>query len=461
MNYLFEKTIARIWNRITSRRRPKRVIANLILGLKLLNEEVTSYRVGIDHAKRAEHIAILGKTGTGKSSLLRYLCKQDVEQRRGFVYFDLHGDATQFIIRTIAGEEERTREDLSENLIVIDPTDTDHSVGLNPLEGNAGTNSFVQIAEFAEVLKQRWHLESCGARTDELLRNALSVLAANGLTILELSPLLSNGAFRSSCLKKVGNAEVRQYFESRFDQVSEPMRAVMREPILNKVSAFTADPHFRHIVGQDHSTFSLLDALDHGRWVVLNLHKGRLGEQASTLGSLFLASIKNALFSRVKRDLVTLYCDEIQNLVAYDSGLETILSEARKFGVSVSSANQFLDQYSAEMRAAILAVGTHIFFQLSSSDAQQVAQALDGGKPLAELLKNLPRRHLVVKSGHERWQEVLVPHVGEPKASAAAHDLYERSRARWARRRAEIEQAIAKRQGEANQGTREALDDWE
>ena len=123
------------------------------------------------------------------------------------------------------------------------------------------------------------------------------------------------------------------------------MRGVMREPILNKISAFTADPHFRHIVGQRHSTFSLVDAIDRGYWIIFELHKGKLGEQSATLGSLFLTMIKNALFSRKSRDLFTLYCDEIQNLVAYGSGLETMLSEARKFAISIVSANQFLDQY--------------------------------------------------------------------------------------------------------------------
>ena len=204
------------------------------------------------------------------------------------------------------------------------------------------------------------------------------------------------------------------------------MRAMMREPILNKTSAFTADPHFRHIVGQTQSTFSLREAMDDGHWIIVNLEKGKLGEQALTLGSLIFTMIKNALFSRTKRSLFTVYCDEIQNFVAYGSGIETMLSEARKFGVAVVSANQFLDQYPAEMRAAILSVGTHVFFQLSSADATQVAQALDGGKPLAERLKNLPQRHAIVKSGADRWTEVVVPTVREPKVDYT--DLVNRSR---------------------------------
>ena len=292
-----------------------------------------------------------------------------------------------------------------------------------------------------------------------MLRNALYVVAENGLTLLELAPLLSHSGFRAQCLGRVHNADVKQYFELRYDQASEPMRAVMREPILNKVTAFTADPHFRNIVGQEHSTFSVLDAMDRGYWVVLNLHKGRLGEQAPTLGSLFLTTIKNALFSRERRDLFTLFCDEVQNLVAFASGFETVLSEARKFGVSVVSANQFLDQYPAEMRAAILAVGTHVFFQLSSVDAQQIATALDGGKSLVERLKNLPRRHRIVKSGYERWREALVPQVDEPKVDFT--DLYERCRMRWARKRTDIEEEIRRRQAVVSQTGKDALNDWD
>src|SRR5258708_3558493 len=403
------------------------------------------------------HMAVLGKTGSGKSSFLRYLAEQDIEAGRGFVYFDLHGDATPPLMGTIRAKERRWGKNLSARLFLIEPADPIVSVGLNPLE--AESPDFVRIAEFAQVLKQRWHLDHFGARTDELLRNALYVLAANGLTLVEVGPFLTHAGFRAACLKRVENAEIRQYFELRYDQTSEAMRATMREPILNKTSAFTADPHFRHIVGQQHSTFSIREAMDEGYWVIVNLEKGRLGEQALTLGSLLLTALKNALFTRTKRSLFTLYCDEIQNLVAYDSGIETILSEARKFGVAVVSANQFLDQYPAEMRAAILAVGTHVFFQLSSTDATQVAQALDGGKALAERLKNLPQRRCIVKSASDRWTEVEVPTVREAKVDYT--DLLNRSRLTRGRVRAHIERDIAERQAGISRSADEVLHEWE
>jgi hypothetical protein len=457
---LFKRLLTGIWRYCSSPQSYPSRYRDLDIGLQVRDEQATRTYLTIPNNRRAEHVGILGKTGMGKSSLLRFLLKQDIAAGRGFVCFDLHGDLTPFLLATVAAQEKAVKRDLSDRLIVVEPADQECSVGLNPLEREkTGSERFVQIAEFAHVLRQRWHLESFGARTDELLRNSLHVLAENGLTLLELVPLLSHGAFRAKCLESVVNPEIKQYFALRYDQASEPMRAIMREPILNKTSAFTADPHFRHIVGQERSTFSVPDAIDRGQWLVLNLHKGRLGEQAATLGSLFLTTIKNALFSRTKRELFTLYCDEIQNLVTYGSGLDTILSEARKFGVSIVSANQFLDQYPVDMRSAILAMGTHIFFQLSSLDAQQIAMALNGGRPLAELLKNLRRRHMVLKSGHERWHEGVVPTVRGPKVDFS--DLYNRSRARWARKRSEIEQEIARRQSVVNRSRNDALHDWE
>jgi hypothetical protein len=458
MTRFIEKLIAATWNGL---RTPagRSSGAGLDLGFTVRDEQTTKVRALLPHSKRAEHLAILGKTGQGKSFFLRYLATQDVRRNQGFIFFDLHGDTMPFLLRLIAEEERRRNADLSERLIVIEPGDPEFSIGLNVLEEREGQQSYVQLAEFAQILKARWHLDSFGARTEELLRNTLHVLADNGLTLLEISPLLTHNEFRSACLERVQNPEVVSYFRSRFDTRSEAMQGVYRDAILNKVTGFTTDPRFRHILGQQRSTFSLLDAMDRGRWVILNLDKGRLGEQASTLGSLLLTKVKNALFSRQRRQLFTLYCDEIQNLVAYDAGLDTLLSEARKFGISVVSANQFLEQYPPQMRAAIMAVGTHIFFQLSSVDADRMATALDGGKRLAELLKNLPKRHLVIKSGSYRPQEVLVPTVAEPAADYT--DLYNRCRARWARRRTEVEVEIRQRHQQAKRGAEEVLDDWE
>lgn len=446
------------WDRFRGRRQDARDTV-LDLGALIADGQVTRRRIGIPNGQRAQSIAILGVTGSGKSFLNRHFAEQDIRAGRGFLYFDLHGDATVFLIRTVALRERITGEDLSARLIVIDPADPQVSVGFNPLESHGSDSRFLQVSEFTEVLKKRWRLESFGARTDELLRNSLHVLADNGLTLLELSPLLCNENFRAACLKSTDNAEVREYFQNRYGAASAPMQATMREPILNKTSAFTADPRFRHIVGQRQSTFSILEALDNSYWVIVNLHKGKLGEQAATLGSLFLTLVKNAVFARQSKDLFTLYCDEIQNLVAYGAEIETILAEARKFSTGIVSANQFGAQMPPDVRAALLAVGTHIYFQLSSADANQVASALDGGQALTELLKNLTRRHFVIKSGQERWREGRVPLIREPDLDAS--DLIGRCQKRWARERSEVERQIRDRRTEFRITAKENLDDWD
>ena len=441
-----EQLIAAFWNRQVRRQREARFRGggSLDLGFRVTDEQTTKARVTLTSQERMRHIVVLGKTGSGKSYLLRHMCAQDIEKDRGFVFFDLHGDATPFLLKLINARERRERRHLSEKLVLIDPADPIMSVGLNPLEQESP--DFVRIAEVAEILKRHWALDHFGARTDELLRNTLYALSANGLTLVELVPFLTRGAFRAACLTRVENPDIRQYFDFRYGQASEAMQATMREPILNKTSAFTADPKFRHIVGQTQSTFSFQTAMDEGHWIIVNLAKGRLGGQALTLGSLIFTMVKNALFARTTERLCSLYCDEIQNFVAQGSEIETVLAEARKTHTGFVSANQFLDQLPTDMRAALLSAGTHVLFQLSSADAVHVAQALDGGKPLAERLKNLYQRHAVVKAGAERWTEIRVPDIGAPDVDPT--DLLNRVRYTRGRVRAHVERDIAKRQEE-------------
>ena len=460
MNDFLEKCIARLWNRRVSRPRQNAAVqGTLDIGARVVDGEPIGGRVGIPQNRRAESLALLGKTGTGKTSLIRHLKSQDVMEGRYFADCDLHGEEMPYLLKVIALQERRLKKDLSDRVIAIDPADPDFSVGMNALQVHDGIERFTLVAEFTQILKDRWHLATFGPRTDELLRNSLFALSEGNLTIADLALFLSDADFRSRCLASVTNADVKEYFELRYDPLSDAMRRLMAEPVLNKVSLFVSDIRFRHLLGQQRSTFSLIDALDRGCWIILNLDKGKLGEPAATFGSLFIAKFKHAFFARKRRELFTLYCDEIQNLVAFGGGLETMLAEIRKRGGGIVSANQFLGQFPQGMQAAILSVGSFGFFQLSSSDAQQVATMLDGGKALAERLKNLPRRHLILKAVHERWQEAVVPTVREPNIDGS--DLYRRSRNRWARRRSDIEAEIRSSRAVGGRVRKESLDGWE
>src|SRR5580698_8468586 len=165
MSNFFEHLVSSIWNRLKDRRKaPREETTGLSLGVQVTDDAVTNRKVTLGATRRTTHIAVLGKTGSGKSSLLRSMAEQDIAAGRGFLWFDLHGDATPFLIRTIAAQERRLSQHLSDRVVLIAPAGRDVSVGFNPLE--AEEPDFRRIAEFATILKTRWSLDHFGARTD-------------------------------------------------------------------------------------------------------------------------------------------------------------------------------------------------------------------------------------------------------------------------------------------------------
>jgi Type IV secretory pathway, VirB4 components len=457
MPVAYQNAFTALYNRLRLRFDSRHSGEKLLLGVRVSSRHPRS--VGIDLRTRREHLGIVGKTGTGKTSLLRYLCTQDIRRGHGFAFFDLHGDTTPFLLGVIAEEEKRRGIDLSSRTILIDPSDRERSVGLNILEASDTQAIFVEISETVAILKHRWKLDALGVRTDELLRHSLFVLGSNRLTLLEIGPLLTSDAFRASCVRATPPGEARSYFETRYDPLSPQNQAVYREAILNKVSVYAADPHFRHLLGQERSTLRLKEAVDRGYWVLFNLEKGRLGDEAATIGALLLAKLKHAILGRSSRRLFSLYCDELQNLVAFDSAIDVLLSEARKFGVSVVSANQYLDQYPSAMRAAMLAMGTHAFFQLSGLDAERIAHFLGQGRLVADRLRLLPKRHALLRLDGAQTTEVKVPEQRTP--SIVPVSLIGRVRDRWTLPRTTIEARIRERHQSAFSGRKETLgNEW-
>lgn len=459
MATFFENLLARLWNWLATRKHRHPINpGSLILGARIIDGRLTSRPVYVAQYKRTEHVVILGKTGIGKTSLQLKTAGQDIAADRGFFDCDFHGDKHPFLLAKLAAEEKRRNCDLSDRLIVIDPTDPEYSVGINILEPVDELQRFVQVAESERILRQRSQIDSLGSRTAELHSYTCQMLSEAGLTLLEAAPVLIDAQFRAAQLRRVSNPEVREYFETRYNRASERFQAVVRDALLNKLTPFTSDPHFRHMLGQQ-STFSLREALDRKCWILLDLNKGRLGEHAATANSLVIAKLKNAIFARQSRSLFTLNLDELQNLVGFESGIDTLFSEARKFAVSICSANQFLDQHPSQIRAALLSIGTHIVFQLSPGDAETFAAAFGGGRSLAELLKNLPPRQFLLKSGHYPVIRGQVSTLERERTDYT--DLLKRSRARWARKRTEVEREIRHRRSTLTAASKEALDDWE
>jgi hypothetical protein len=181
-----------------------------------------------------------------------------------------------------------------------------------------------------------------------------------------------------------------------------------------------------------------------------------LGVHATTFASLALGKLTKAIFRRQQRELYSVLADEFQNIVAANTDFDVLFSEARKFGIGIVTANQFLAQLPPKMRSAVQAVGTRIFFQLSPEDANQVAQEIDGGRSMAERLRNLSVRHFIMKSGSLSTQEVVTPNVLTSKFSAK--EFVDCSNQFHAKRRDEIEQDISERRPQI---LKEAIDDWD
>jgi hypothetical protein len=342
----FEQLVISIWNRLNRRSKSKPERCLLQVGRLIEEGSATRKSVGIGQARRTTHIVVTGMTGSGKSYFIRNIVQNDILNGNAFGLIDQHGDLCLPTLRFLAEHGVDPAD-----VILIDPSSREWAVGLNALEAEDDHSRFLQVAEMTRTVADRWDFK--GARTEELLRNALFVLSANGLTLVEVPALLTDVGFRAQLVKKVSNADVRDYFTLRYDPLSDAMKATMREPVLNKLSEFIGDPHFRHILGQRESTFSFDDVLAEGKISLVSVPKGTLGVHATTFASLVLGKLKAAIFRRQRRQVWSLFADEFQNLVSADTDFDVLFSEARKFGIGIVTANQFLAQLPAAMRSAI------------------------------------------------------------------------------------------------------------
>lgn len=362
----------------------------------------------ITNKDRNSHFYVIGGTGVGKSKCLQYLIMQDILEGRGVGVIDPHGDLVEDLKGLLAvgyaSLHEELAEALSQNIILIDPTDPKYTVAFNPLEKLPGISAAETANELVSCFKKIW-ADSWGVRMEDLMRNSLIALCEAELTLVDLSTFLTNRSFREGVLKKVSNQIAYEYFQ-RFNVLSDKASIPWIEPIMNKVNAVFADDRIREMFSSPKSTFNLREAMDEGKVVLIKLDKGRLKDAANLLGALLVAKIQMAAFSRSdvpekKRRPWYLFIDEFQNY-ASDS-FSVILSESRKYGLYVTMAHQTLAQISSELRNLILSCsGIQVYFRLSREDASLLAkEAFQYGgnweQGISEL-QNLPLRVCYVKN---------------------------------------------------------------
>ena len=390
---------------------PNELALGYAYGLDEKTDEQILQLKGVAQKFRDTHFYVLGASGTGKTKFLEYLIKQDIQNGRGFGVIDPHGDLIENVKGWLYFANRVFGRDLKKDVILIEPTNPKKTVSFNPLEQMKGVSPEEQAAELVGVFKKIWW-DSWGARMEDILRNSLIALVENNLTLVELPLILTDNLIRKRILRKVKNPHCLRCFRA-YEKVRPSTWREWVESTLNKVDALLADHRMRHIFTSPKSSFNLREIIDNQKILLIKLEKGRLKGSADLLGSLLLSKIQMAAFSRTdipleKRKPFYLYIDEFQNF-ATQSFID-VLSEARKYGLSLILAHQNLAQLPKELRGSILSnCGIQTCFQVSRDDAQIMAKELmtplyrqpPGWEMNVQNLQELPSRYCFVKNKKE------------------------------------------------------------
>ncbi len=332
-----------------------------------------NYQFGLQRSDRGRHVYIIGQTGAGKSGLLELFALSDVYHNQGYAIIDPHGDFAVNNLRFIPANRMK-------DVVYFNPADTAFPLGFNPMEVHDPSMKSNTSSEIIGVLKRMFG-DSWGPRLEYILRyTILALLDYPGSTMLDITRMLTDKKFRKKVLEKCEDTVVLNFWNVEFASWNDKFASEAVAPVLNKVGAFTANPIIRNIIGQPKSTFDIREIMDEGKILIVNLSKGLIGEDnAAILGSFLVTKIQLAAMSRSDipniedRRPFYLYVDEFQNF-ATDS-FATILSEARKYGLNLTVANQYVSQMDDTVRDAVFGnVGTMISFRVSADDAPILAK---------------------------------------------------------------------------------------
>jgi hypothetical protein len=348
---------------------------------------------GIKRGDRRLHVYVVGKTGTGKSTLVATLVRQDLARGDGCALVDPHGDLFREIESRIP--EERTRD-----VIHFDVTDPDLAFGFNPLAAVPIGRRTLAAAAFLDVFHRQWE-DSWGPRLEHILRNAvLTLLDQPGATLPDILPLLSDKEFRRKCLTQVENPQVRQFWLEEYEKYPYNLRAQAIAPVQNKVGAFLANPILCRVLTHE-QPIDLRQIMDERKVLLVNLAKGYIGgDGAALLGGLLVASMGWTAFGRAdspesERPDFFVYLDEFHSYATL--ALTTMLSELRKYGIGFVLAHQYLGQLDREIQDAVFGnVGTIISFRIGYRDAEVLVKELFPVFAVADLI-NLPNYSIYMK----------------------------------------------------------------
>lgn len=327
---------------------------------------------GIKQADRLFHAHIIGETGAGKTSLIETLAVQDLYSGRGFCVIDPHGDLADRLYA-------RVPEDQRERVLYFNVPDLSQPFGYNPLRRIAAERRSLAASGLLETFKNMW-ADAWGVRLEHVLRNALLLLLEQPHAGLpDVLRLVMDDTFRRQCAASSDNLQVRTFWLEEYESYPKRYRAESIAPIQNKIGAFLADPLLYRVLGEAERPISFRRVMDEGGAVIINLAKGKMGEDsASLLGSLLVTTIGLAAFSRADlpeaaRRPFFLYIDEFQAFTTHF--IASMTSELRKYGVGLVLAHQYLDQLKDDIRQAVLGNrGTLIAFRVGPQDAMTLGR---------------------------------------------------------------------------------------
>ncbi len=402
---------------------------------------------GILQEDRRRHFYIVGKTGMGKSTLLENMILQDINNGHGVCFLDPHGDSVEFIMDRIPPERR-------DDVVYFNPADTDNPIGLNVLEAAEDEDVFLVASGLMAIFQRVWE-GMWSSRMEYIVNNTmLALLEVPGNTLLSIVRMLTDTDFREKIVKQVGDPMVRNFWQKEFTSFNERYRTEAIAPILNKIGQFLSTNLIRNILGQTESTINLRDIMDNKKIFLVNLSKGKLGENNSNLlGSLLVTKLQLAAMRRVDiaeqdRSDFYMYVDEFQNFTT--DSFATILSEARKYRLNLILAHQYIAQLTEtgnqKVKNAVFGnVGSMVLFRVGATDADEFEKEF-GPAITAQTLTNLDKTQVAIKMsidgrGASPFVANTLPPLFDEKAGIF-DETVAISRAKYARSRVEVEQEI-------------------
>lgn len=322
---------------------------------------------GIKDVDRRRHIWAIGKTGTGKSTLIANMAIDDIKKGRGMAIIDPHGDLSEIILDYIPKSR-------INDVIYFNPADTEYPIAINPLEVTNKEEAELVVSGIVSIFNKLFGF-SWGPRLEYILRNSLFTLAqVPNSTLKDIPLLLTNKLFRQRIEETIQDETMRQFWRDEFDKMPDRLQQEAISPILNKVGQFVTSPLIRTVIGHPKSSIKLDDVMNEGKILIANMSQGRLGEDnAALLGAMLITKFQLAAMHRVsmpeeERKDFYLYVDEFQNFAT--GSFIKIMSEARKYRLDIMLANQYMAQIPEEVTQAILGnAGTVMTFAVGASDA--------------------------------------------------------------------------------------------